>query len=119
MRRSLAITAAFLTIGCTTWKKVSLVENAEPSNRPEKIEILSTKGERLLYRPIVEGDSLRGWLDKAQTNPEAFALSDIRRARVAHFSSGRTALAIGGGLVGALAIWALLLVGSEGIAPSY
>ena len=113
--KSLAVAAVFSTVGCTTWKNVSLVENPDLASRPREIQVVSRGGSYTIHAPVVEGDSLRGWADQKRTLPTAFALSDIQHARVKQVDEARTGLAILGGVVGVLGFWVLLFISSGGI----
>jgi hypothetical protein len=119
IRSSILVMAATSTMACVVSKKVTLVENADPSSRPEEIEVTSRGGVYVVHWPVVVGDSLRGWQDRAQSKRVAFAVSDVQRATVRQVSGGRTAAAVGLGLVAAFGIWLLLILSSGGIAPSY
>ena len=117
--RSIAIATMFCTIGCISWKNVSLVENTDGASRPREIDVVSRGTAYTIHAPVVAGDSVRGWADEKRTARTAFALTDIQQARVRQVDGARTGLLVAGGAAATLGIWALLIIGSGGISPSY
>ena len=103
LRNSIAILTTCWTLGCYTTKRVTLKANPDASARPASIEVVTTRGQRLVvYQPEVRGDSLYGWLDEGSRNPAAYAVSDIGSASTRQLSGGRTAIAVATIVVGFL-----------------
>jgi hypothetical protein len=78
--------------GCQTTRNVSLVENPEATSRPSEMNVVTKGGSDIvIYAPVVQRDSLHGFLDEQRTNPTVLAVSDIKTAKSRQFSGGRTA----------------------------
>lgn len=100
IRNSIAILTTFWAFGCYTSRAVTLNENPDASARPASVEVVTTKGERLvIYKPEVRGDSIHGWLDSQSRNPAARAISDVAFSRTRQLSSGRTAALVVGAII--------------------
>ena len=92
IRNSIAILSTFFSLGCYTWKPVTMNVNADASTRPARVEVVTTKSERIvIHKPEVRGNSIHGWLDSQSHIPVAGAISDVASSRTRQLSSGRTA----------------------------
>ena len=100
VRNSIAVLSAFCSFGCYTWKPVTMNVNADASTRPARVEVVTTKSERVvIYKPEVHGDSIHGWLDSQSRIPVARAISDVASSRTRQLSSGRTAALLVGTII--------------------
>ena len=105
LRNLIATFCATATLGCYSWRPVALEENPNTNTRPEKLRVMTKGGASFdVYRPVVAGDTLRGWSDAQRTTPVAFPVSDVATARTRQLNEARTFLAIAGSAVGALVI---------------
>ncbi len=112
LRNAIVGLCAVFAAGCHTSKNVNLVENPDTTSRPSRIEVVTKSGSAIrVYAPVIERDSLRGYLDEERTNATVLAVSDIQSARSRQVSSGRTAalvVAIVAAAVGTLFVLAII-----------
>ena len=120
MRRvGVLMLTAWATVGCYSWKNVTLVENADPATRPDAVEVTVNNGARYtLFSPVIRSDSLHGFSDKRHKMAASFAVSEVRSARTQQVSGERTALGVLMGLAAVVGIWVLLILTSGGLSVS-
>ena len=123
LRASLLAVTLVAAAGCRSWRPATPsipAARAIADARGRTIRLSSRSIERVEVRGArVEGDSVVGQLPArvaAGANPRvAMALADVLSVERRRVSVGRTALAVGGAMLGALAIWAALIGSSDGI----
>ena len=109
LRNAIATVCTVSSMACHVTKNVNLVENPDATSRPSQVEILTKGGSTIVvYDPVVQRDSLRGYSDQGKMSPIVLATSDIQSARTRQLSGGRTALLVTG--IVATAIGALFIV---------
>ena len=111
LRNLAAGICAFGAIGCHTTKNVNLVENPDATSRPSRIEVITKGGSRIVvYQPVIQRDSLRGFSDQERTSPVTIAVSDVQSATSREVSGGRTALFVFGLIAAAVAAVFVVLI---------
>jgi hypothetical protein len=108
--------------GCRTWQPVGApqaVARAIADARGHAIRVSTPSLDRVEMRAArIEGDSVIGRLPTAEVaatgaSPRvAVALADVRTVEAHRVSAGRTTAAAVGGVLGAAALWALLILTS-------
>lgn len=98
-------------MACHTTRNVKLVENPDATSRPSQIEVVTRSGATILvYDPVIQRDSLRGYSDRDGKTPTALAVSDIQSAKARQLSGGRTAALVLGLVAAAAAAWVLFII---------
>ena len=122
MRRAIAFSLLLLTplSGCHSWAGTRHLPPARPGvDRPiEKLRVLRTDGTLLvLHDARVREDSVFGYerppRESASARPVGMALEDIEGFELRRFSTGKTALAVLGGVAGLFALSALICAASD------
>ena len=114
LRNAVAIFLATAISGCHVTKNVILSENPDATSRPSRIDVTTKSGSTLvIYDPVVQSDSVKGFSDPDRKNPTAIATTEIASAQTRQVSSGRTALLVVGivaAVVGTLFILAAMAI---------
>jgi hypothetical protein len=115
-RNAAVVFFAASSIACHVTKNVQLVENSDATSRPSQIEVTTKSGSTfVIYDPVVQSDSVKGFSDPDRRTPTAIATTSIASAQTRQVSSGRTALLVFGivaAAVGTLFILAVMAVSS-------
>ena len=84
-------------MACHVTRNVNLVENPDATSRPSQIEVVTKGGSTIVvYNPVIQRDSLRGYSDHTKATPIVLATTDIQTARTRQLSGGRTAFLVVG-----------------------
>ncbi len=105
------------TIACHSFEPVGVPQpNRQLEGNPQVVNVTRRdESEITIYRPIVRGDSVIGWLeqpapDRSSARRIAVSLSDVREISVRRFDgTGTAGLILGSGIV-AFILFALLFI---------
>src|SRR5262245_47989435 len=94
---------------CTSWRLETLAPaDVMQQQYPQAVRVERIDGNKeVWYRPQLKGDSLIGWWDRGQKQPDRrLALSDIRLVSTSHVDGGKTAaLGLGLGMAALIGIY--------------
>ncbi len=113
---SALVLLAWALTACTSWQSL-------PSPQPfprgaEQVQVLTPSGQKVsLWYPVVRRDTLFGAMKPDRRGRPDIRLGNVPSLRVRRFSAGRTALLVGGILVGipVVAWLGFRIAGSSGV----